>query len=40
VIESPEAPGFKGPDGMYVTEVEYGRMEVIDVGVDGFPLYG
>ncbi|UCB46559.1 MAG: SMP-30/gluconolactonase/LRE family protein [Spirochaetota bacterium] len=31
-----------GPEGskkLYVTEVEFGRMEVFDVGVDGFPLY-
>jgi gluconolactonase len=31
--------GPKGSKKLYVTEVEYGRMEVFDVGVDGFPLY-
>ncbi len=31
-----------GPEGskkLYITETEFGRMEVFDVGVDGFPLY-
>jgi gluconolactonase len=31
--------GPAGSKELYVTELEYGRMEVLEVGVDGYPLY-
>lgn len=32
--------GLPGEQRIYVTENEFGALEVFDVGVDGFPLYG
>ena len=31
--------GLPGDKRLYVTEVEFGTMEVIDIGTEGFPLY-
>ena len=32
--------GLPGDKRIYVTENEFGALEVFDVGVDGLPLYG